>query len=90
MLLDGPASILIGVTIAFHWLMTADALQQQRSRWHLETYLLAIGLVFALTLLIGGACLPWAIPEFSFVRALSDGCSRAQTIYTTIIQRVFL
>lgn len=87
--LDGPVSFFIGVTIAFHWLMTADDLQQQRERWHVETYLLAIGLVFALTLLIGAACLPWAIPEFSFVRALADGLSRTQAIYTTAIERLF-
>ena len=87
--LDGPVSFLIGVTIAFHWLMTADDLQQQRQRWHLETYLLALGLVFVLTLLIGALCLPLAVPEFSFVRALSGGLSRTQAIYTTVIQRLF-
>ena len=89
-LLDGPVSFLVGMTIAFHWIMTADDLQQQRARWHVETYLLAIGLVFVLTLLIGAACLPWAIPEFSFIRALADGMSRTQAIYTAIIQRLFL
>ena len=86
---DGPVSFLIGVAIAFHWLMTADDLQQQRERWHVETYLLAIGLVFVVTLLIGGACLPWAVPEFSFTRALAESLSRTQAIYTTLIQRLF-
>lgn len=87
--LDGPVSFLIGLTAAFHWVMTADDLQQQREQWHLETYLLAIGLVFVLTLLIGGACLPWVIPEFSFVRALSAGLSHAHAIYTTLLERLF-
>lgn len=87
--LDRPIVILIGMAMAFHWLMTADDLQQQRARWHVETYLLAIGLVFILTLLIGGACLPWVLPEFSFVRALGDGVSRTQAIYATIIQQLF-
>ena len=87
---DGPASFLIGFLIAFHWLMTAEDLQQQRDRWHMETYLLAIGLVFVLTLLLGGACLPWAVPEFSFARALADGFAKTQAIYTTLIQRLFL
>ena len=86
---DGPVSWLIGATIAFHWLMTADELQQQRSRWHLETYLLAVALIFTLTLLVGGACLPLAIPEFSFARALGDGLSHTHAIYTTILQRLF-
>lgn len=86
---DGPAGFLIGATIAFHWLMTADELQQQRDRWHLETYLLAIGLVFVVTLLIAAACLPLAVPEFSFARALGDGFARAQVICTAVIRRVF-
>ena len=88
--IDGPTAFLIGLTIGFHWLMTADELQQQRDRWHLETYLLAIGLVFVLTLLLGGACLPWAVPEFSFVRALSEGFASTQSIYATLVQRLFL
>ena len=88
-LVDGPLTFLVGFMMAFHWLMTADDLQQQRDRWHMETYLLAIGLVFVVTLLIGGACLPWAVPEFSFLRALADGLAYAQTIYWTLAHRLF-
>ena len=88
--LDGPVSFLIGMTMAFHWLMTADQLQQQRGQWHLETYGLAIGLVFVLTLIVGGACLPWAVPEVSFVRVLADALTRAQAMYSAIIQHLFL
>ena len=88
-MIDGPVSFFVGVTIAFHWLMTADDLQQQRARWHVETYLLAISLVFVLTLLIGAACLPWTVPMFSFPRALGDGLLRTHALYTTIIQRLF-
>ena len=87
---DGPVSFLLGATMAFHWLMTADDLQRQRERWHVETYLLAIGLVFLVTLLLAGLCLPWAVPEFSFARAFADGISRTQALYTTLIQRLFL
>jgi hypothetical protein len=87
---DAPAGFLIGFLMAFHWLMTADDLQRQRDRWHVETYLLAISLVFVLTLLIGGACLPWAVPGFSFVGALSDGLSRTQMIYSILVHRLFL
>ena len=90
MLVDGPVSVLLGVAMAFHWLMTADDLQRQRERWHVETYLLALGLVFVVTLLIGGACLPWAVPEFSFVRALAEGFTNAQGIYTTLVRQLFL
>lgn len=86
---EGPVSFLIGVTIAFHWIMTADDLQQQRSRWHVETYLLALGLVFILTLLVGAACLPWAVSEFSFIQALAEGLERSQAIITALVQHVF-
>ena len=86
--LDAPVSFLVGATLTFHWLMTADQLQQQRRQWHVETYLLAIGLVFVLTLLVAGACLPWALPEASFVRALAEAFPRAQAIYTAIIQEL--
>ena len=89
-LLDGPTAFLIGITAGFHWIMTADELQDQRARWHVETYLLAIGLVFVVTLLVGGACLPWAVPEFSFVRALSEGLRQTQDIYAMLIHQLFL
>ena len=88
--LDGPMSFLIGLAASFHWLMTADALQQQRGRWHVETYLLAIGLVFVVSLLLGGAALMLAVPEFSLGRALADGLAQAQGIYATLVQRLFL
>lgn len=87
--LDVTGSFLVGSAMAFHWAMTADELQQQRKQWHLETYLLAIGLVFVLTLILAGACLPWAVPEFSFLDALSDSVARTQEIYVTILRRVF-
>ncbi len=87
--IDAPALTLVGMTIAFHWLMTADELQQQRARWHVETYLLAVSLVFIVTLLVGSACVPWILPDFSFVRALGDGITQAQALYTTLFQQLF-
>lgn len=87
--LDAPVAFLVGFTIMLHWIMTADALQEQRSQWHLETYLLAIALVFILTLLIGGACLPLAFPDVSYVQALGEGASRAQETYQTVIKHLF-
>ena len=86
----GVAAFLIGLTMAFHWLMTADDLQSQRSRWHLETYLLAIGLVFILTLLIADVFLPWAMPAFSPSQALAEAMAHARAVYATLIQRLFL
>jgi hypothetical protein len=87
--LDAPICFLVGLAMGFHWLMTADELQQQRSRWYLETYLLAIGIVFILTVWVAAAFLPLVVPEFSFLRALSDGMVRAQEAYGTIVNQLF-
>jgi hypothetical protein len=87
---EAPACFLAGLTLAFHWLMTADELQQQRERWHLETYLLAVGLIIVLTILLAAAVLPLALPEFSFARALADGLAKTQAIYAALVQRLFL
>ncbi len=88
--MGAPISALIGATVAFHWLMTADELQQQRDQWHLETYVLALCLVFLLTLGITAACVPWALPEFSVGQAFSDGLARTHAIYSTVWQHLFL
>ena len=85
-----PIAFLVGFTMAFHWVMTADELQPQREQWHAETYLLAVLLVFLVTLLIGSACLPWAAPEFSVLQALLDGWDRARNVYSTAFHRLFL
>lgn len=71
----------VGLSLAFHWLMTADELQEERSRWHLETYLLAISMVFLITLSISGWGLQLAVPEFSFTEALQDGFVRTRKMY---------
>lgn len=84
-----PVSLLLGITIAFHWVMTADDLQAQRERWTIETYLLAVGLIFVLTLLLTGACAAWTVPDFAFPQALTDGLAIARSTYTTLINRLF-
>ncbi len=86
---EGPVCFLVALTLAFHWFMTADELQEQREQWRIETYLLAVGLIFMLTLVISAACLPWAVPQFSFSRALSVGFSASQEMYSTLIKRLF-
>ena len=54
-----------------------------------QRYLLALGLVFILTLLIASACLPLVIPDFSFVHALGTGLEQTQAIYTMLVQHLF-
>src|SRR3990167_3600252 len=88
--LEVPLYVAIGMSLAFHWLMTADELQEQRRAWHMETYLLAVSLVFGVTLVVTAACLPLVAPELSFVQMLGTGLTQAQAIYTTFIQRLFL
>lgn len=88
--LEAPVYFVIGMSLGFHWLMTADELQEQRRQWHVETYLLAVSLVFGVTLIVAAACLPLVAPELSFVQMLSSGFAQAQAIYTMVIQRLFL
>ncbi len=88
--LEAPLCFFAGLTLAFHWLMTADELQQQRERWHIETYLLAVGLIIVLTVLLAAAALPLGLPEFSFARALADGLAKTQAIYASLIHELFL
>ncbi len=87
--IDAPLAVLLGISMAFHWLMTADELQPQREQWHLETYLLAVILIFLLTLVIGGACLWWTLPDYSHYHALSDGWDRAVRIYRAVVRCLF-
>ena len=87
--IDAPSAALIGASLAFHWLMTADELQQQRSRWPIETYVLALALIFVLTLFIAAACVPLAMPEFSFVQTLAAGLSKTQAMYAAVWQQLF-
>ena len=84
-----PAAFAVGVSMAFHWIMTADDLQEQRGQWHVETYLLAIVLVFLLTLVIASACMPWALPQFSFGTVMSDGVARSRALYEAIYGQLF-
>ncbi|MBI4596785.1 MAG: hypothetical protein HY737_00080 [Candidatus Omnitrophica bacterium] len=88
-LTDGAVSFLIGMAMSFHWSNTADALQQERKRWYLETYLLAIGLVFVTTMLIGSAFLPLVVPDFSFIKWLDDAWHRTGDIYLTTMSQLF-
>ncbi len=88
-LIEVPAAFLVGLTMAFHWIMTADDLQEQRDQWHIETYLLAISLVFLLTLVLTLICLPWAIPQVSFSAVMSDGAARSQAIYDALFGQLF-
>ena len=83
------SAFFIGVAIAFHWTMTADDLQQQRKRWYVETYLLAIELVFVITVLVGAMCLPMVVPGFSFIQWLSDALLQTRVIYGAAFERLF-
>lgn len=87
---EAPLYVAIGMSLGFHWLMTADELQERRREWHVETYLLAVSLVFGVTLVVAAACLPLVATELSFVQMLGSGLAQAQAIYTTLMQRLFL
>jgi len=88
--IGSACSYLVGLMMAFHWITTADDLQEQRDQWHLETYLLAIGLVFLLTIILIAACLPWCVPGFSFLKFLSDSVVNIRIVYSMWLHILFL
>lgn len=87
---NAPVGFVVGMAIAFHWLMTADDLQEQRKHWHVETYLLAVSLIFVITLVAASAAVAWALPDYQFVPVLADGLSRAHAMYAHVIDALFL
>ena len=93
-LVEAPAAVLVGATLAMHWVMTADALQGggrtgARGRLPFDTHLIALGMIGVISLLALGAALPMAVDGVSLPAILSDALSRAGAIYAAVIQHLF-
>ena len=79
----------MGATLTMHWVMTADDLQQHRERFPLDVYLPGLGLIGLISVLIVGACLPLAVPEFSLPSLLADALAQAGAIYAAVLHALF-
>ncbi len=87
--LSGVASLLLGVALTFHLAMTAEDLQQDRARFPVELYLMALALSGLASLLVAICCLPLAVPGFSIPSALADAMASDRAMYTAIIHTLF-
>ena len=87
--LDAGTGFLVGATLTMHWVMTADDLQRHRERFPLDVYLPGLGLIGLISVLIVGACLPLAVPEFSLPSLLADALAQAGAIYAAVLHALF-
>jgi hypothetical protein len=86
---EAPAAFLIGSSLAFHWVMTADDLQRDRSRFPLELYLIALAIIGLISLVLISLCLPLAVPELSLAGVFAEALAQTWTIYTSAIRILF-
>jgi hypothetical protein len=86
---DAIAGLLIGASLSFHWVMTADDLQQHREQFPIDAYLLALGVIGLVSLLIVTLCMPLAVPGFSLPGVLAETLTTAGTLYTSVLHTLF-
>lgn len=87
--LQPAAAVLVGAGLVMHWVMTADDLQQDRGRFPLDAYLLALGIVGLVSLVIVSVSLPLAIPGFAVLSAYADALSRTSALYSAVLDTLF-
>jgi len=87
--IDAGAAVLIGAALTMHWVMAADRLQQDRERFPIDAYVLALGIIGVVSLLIVTACLPLAAPGFSLPGLLADAFTGAAGIYSAVLRTLF-
>lgn len=88
--LQAATAVLVGAGLVMHWVMTADDLQQDRGRFPLDAYLLALGIVGLVSLVIVSVSLPLAIPGFAVLSAYAEALSRTSALYSAVFHTLFL
>ena len=89
-LLDPTTAVLIGASLSLHWVMAAEDLQQNRKRFPVDAYLLALVLVGLVSSVVVALCLPMAVPSFSVPGVFAEALSRAGLIYSTVLRMLFI
>lgn len=88
--LDAPTAVVIGASLAMHWVMTADDLQQNRDRFPIDTYLLSLILIGLVSALVAAACLPFAAPGLSLPTILAEAAAGSRAVYAAVFRTLFL
>ena len=87
--LDAVVAFLLGVSLAFHWVMTADDLQQHRDQFPFDTYLLTLAIIGLASLAVVSVCIPLVAPDCSIPALFGDALARTGGIYTSITHTLF-
>ena len=88
-LLDPAVGILIGATLSLHWVMAADDLQQNRSRFPFDAYLLALALIGLVSSVLVALCLPLAVEPWSVPAVFAEALRQAHAVYSAVFRALF-
>jgi hypothetical protein len=88
--IDAFAASIIGASLAMHWVMTADDLQQKRDRFTLEAYVISLCIIGIISSLLVCASMPLVVSSFSVPAVLSRTIQISSDIYVWFVQGVFL
>lgn len=88
-MLDPIAGVLIGATVSLHWVMAADDLQQNRSRFPFDAYVLALALIGLVSSVVVALCLPLAVVPFSIPAVFAEALRHSHAVYSTVFQALF-
>ncbi|MBI4323060.1 MAG: hypothetical protein HY596_02145 [Candidatus Omnitrophica bacterium] len=89
-LLDPITAVLIGASLSLHWVMAADDLQQNRKRFPVDAYLLALVLIGLVSSVVVALCLPMAVPSFSVPGVFAEAMRQAHAIYAAVFGALFV
>jgi len=85
----GVMVCLMGASVSFHLAMTAEDFQEDRERFPIELYVMAMAISSIVSFIVVSVCLPLVLPDFSMPGVFLDAASSAQTIYATVVQTLF-
>jgi hypothetical protein len=87
--LEPVTAFLVGMTVSLHWVMAADDLQQNRSRFPFDAYLLALVLIGIVSSVLVALVLPLVVAPFSIPAVFAEALRQAQAIYTAVFDKLF-
>ena len=87
--LDEATGVLVGAAVSLHWVMAAGDLQQNRSRFPFDAYLLALALIGIVSSTVVALVLPLAAAPFSIPAVFAEALRQSQAVYSAVWQALF-
>lgn len=88
-MLDQITGCLVGAAVSLHWVMAADDLQQNRSRFPFDAYLLALVLIGIVSSVMVALCLPLVVVPFSIPAVFADALRQSHALYSAAFDVLF-